>query len=305
MTLTSEAQELVVVDSNGGMGHAHPVGEPISVMPIEVVDMAASQDLSSNLEVCEPGVIEIVVEELPGAPDGTPDPEPVLEVEEDLDEKSKKDDENDAKSKKPEKWDWASKGSEGFILWVKERLSDVPKHSGFDTAGLERAVSYLDKLDNEISKAMRLDLDGELDANKIEEVRSKIDEGISRLHDRLDKVKSSKKKSRKKKADIDSQIVKEGQKITGVQGIYITVPLLISRIARVCINGMVSAGHDIEDLYERQVKKYKLNDREQAEVRQLLEDMGYALRQDRGYFPDEDVDVASSNNFDWNANYKG
>ncbi|HVY53569.1 MAG TPA: hypothetical protein VHA13_03525, partial [Gammaproteobacteria bacterium] len=179
------------------------------------------------------------------------------------------------------------------------------KHSGYDTAGLERAVSYLEKLDIEISKAMRMDLDGELDANKIEEVRAQIDNGISRLHDRLDKVKKSKKTKRKKSGEASHELVKEGQKITGVQGIYVTVPLLISRIARVCINGMVSAGHDIEDIYKQQVKKYKLNEREQAEVMQLLSDMGYAIRQDRGYMPDEDIDIASSDNFDWAANYKG
>jgi hypothetical protein len=68
---------------------------------------------------------------------------------------------------------------------------------------------------------------------------------------------------------------------------------------------MVSAGHDIEDLYARQVKYYKLSTREQAEVQQLLSDMGYAVRQDRGFMPDEDFDVSSSDNMDWAANYKG
>lgn len=84
---------------------------------------------------------------------------------------------------------------------------------------------------------------------------------------------------------------------------YITVPLLISRIARVCINGMVSAGHDIEDLYERQVKFYKLNEREQAEVMQLLADMGYAVRQDRGFMPNDQLEV--SDGMDWSTNYRG
>jgi hypothetical protein len=68
---------------------------------------------------------------------------------------------------------------------------------------------------------------------------------------------------------------------------------------------MVSAGHDIEDLYSRQVKFYKLNDREQAEVMQLLADMGYAVKQDRGFMPDQDVEIESSDNMDWAANYKG
>jgi ElaB/YqjD/DUF883 family membrane-anchored ribosome-binding protein len=299
MTLQSTAQELIVLEPIGDAQHGVPMHS------LEVMDELPSQHVDMGpLEVNETGEIAIVIDDLPGAPRGTSDPEPILEVVEDKKE-DEKEDENEAKSKKPEKWDWASKGSEGFIIWVKERIDDVPKHSGYDTAGLERAVSYLDKLDSEISKAMRLDVDGDLDANKVEEVRAQIENGISKLHDRLDKVKQSKKKSKKKKADQENSLIKEGQKITGVQGVFVTVPLLISRIARVCINGTISAGHDIEDLYKRQVSKYKLNDREQAEVQQLLFDMGYPIRQDKGYMADEDVDMSSSDNFDWAANYKG
>jgi hypothetical protein len=214
----------------------------------------------------------------------------------------------------------------------------------------------MEKLDSEISKAMRMDLDSELDANKVEKIRSELDNGLSRLRERLDKVKDSKKSSKKRKktaqelqpeinkvldrySDEDLQswvadttlpgeewtaekvivqlanngeepgfeglgLTKHAQKITGVQGVYVTVPLLISRIARVCINGTVSAGHDIEDLYKRQVDKYKLDDREQAEVRQLLWDMGYPMREDRGFFPDDDLEVYDTDNMDWAANYR-
>jgi hypothetical protein len=308
--LISQAQELMVMDPSmapqmgGGQMHlvplevseVHPNHPEEAVMdPIEVKD----QD--------DPLEIKIIIDDIAGAPKGTKDPEEPEELEVSEEDDKAKADENEAKkSAKLGKWDWPSKGAHGFVVWIKERIDDVPKHSGYDSAGLERAVSYLEKLDNEISKAMRLDLDGELDANKIEAVRGTIDEGIARLQDRLDKVKSSKKKSRKKKSEYEFDgIVKEAQKITGVQGVYITVPLLISRIARVCINGMVSAGHDIEDLYERQVKFYKLNDREQAEVMQLLADMGYAVRQDRGFMPDQDLHVEDSDNMDWAANYKG
>jgi len=300
MSLQSTAQELIVVEPDMA-----PHGN-MSLVPLEVEDVPS--DYPAVVEPMEvhdhPIELEIVMD-LPGAPPGTKDPEPesVLEVTEE--EEKPKTDEDDAKAAKTEKWDWAKRGPQGFIAWVKERCNDVPKHSGFDTAGLERAIAYLEKLDNEVSKAMRSDIDGELDANQIEKVRSIIDNGIERLNDRLDKVKRSKKKNRKKKADVSDGLVKEAQKITGVQGIFVTVPLLISRIARVCINGMVSAGHDIEDLYERQVKFYKLNDREQAEVMQLLADMGYAVKQDRGFMPDQDLDTASSDNMDWAANYKG
>jgi hypothetical protein len=310
------------------------------------------------IEVSEPGEIEIVVEELPGAPPGTKHPEPELEVHDETlevkdDGEDKKD---DPKESKNAKWDWSKHGPHGFVAWVKERLDSVPKHSGYDSAGLERAMAYMEKLDSEISKAMRMDLDSELDANNVEKIRAQLDDGLSRLRDRLDKVKDSKKSSKKKKktaADLQSEIntvlerfadedlqawvedtglpgeewtaekvivqlanngcepgyeemglSKVAQKITGVQGVYVTVPLLISRIARVCINGTVSAGHDIEDLYKRQVDKYKLDDREQAEVRQLLWDMGYPMREDRGFFPSDDLEVYDTDNMDWAANYR-
>lgn len=313
--------QLIVLEPSGGLPLGGPHDLEIRDMgPLEVHEESheghgeghhhhhGHGEAADTLEVSEPLEVQLVVDELPGAPPGTPDPAPpeTLEV---SDEAPVEDDSDSKKSKKNEKWDWESRGAQGFVAWIKERLENVPKHSGYDSAGLERAMSYLDRLDNEISKAMRLDLDGELDANKIEEVRSKIDEGQSRLQQRLDKVKKSKKHQKKRsKADLELDslgLVKEGQKITGVQGVYIMVPLLISRIARVCINGMRSAGHDIEDLYERQVKKWALTDREQAEVMQLLADMGYPLRQDRGFMPDDDLEVSDSDNMDWAANYKG
>lgn len=261
----------------------------------------------SPMDVREPGEVAIVIDDIPGAPHDSRDPEPELEVSE---EPLKVEDQNDAgKPKKDPKWDWEAHGPHGFIAWVKSRCDDVPKHSGQDSAGLERAMAYLDKLDGEISRAMRMDLDGELDANQVEKVRAMIDDGIARLHDRLDKVKKVKKTKRSKKKtaefQLDDLLVKEAQKITGVSGVMVTVDLLTSRIARVCINGMVSAGHDIDDLFNRQVKEYGLNKREQASVMQLLFDMGYPLRQDRGFMPEDDFHVEDSDNMDWAANYKG
>src|SRR5574338_636154 len=315
MTLESTAQELIVVDPSS----IAPMGGGMPIVPLEVHDHGMGHDHGHEHEHSHEGtplevgdmadeplevIIDIDFSDLPGAPEGTKDPEPVIEVKDAEDNLTV--DEDPAKSAKNEKWDWSKRGPKGFIAWVKERCDDVPRHSGYDSAGLERAIAYLDRLDGEVSKAMRMDLDGELDADQIEKVRAIIDNGIERLQDRLDKVKSSKKKTRKKKSELEVEgLVKEAQKITGVQGIYIVAPLFASRIARVCINGMVSAGHDIEDLYARQVKKYNLNDREQAEVMQLLADMGYPLRQDRGFMPDEEVDIASSDNMDWAANYKG
>lgn len=302
MTLQSTAQEIIVVDPAMGPSMGD---HGMQIIPLEVYDVPSDHPAVMEPMEVHDEPLEIVMD-LPGAPPGTKDPEPVLEVcePEPEEDKSKAQDVDPAQAAKNEKWDWSKRGPKGFIVWVKERCDDVPKHSGFDTAGLERAIAYLERLDSEVSKAMRNDIDGELDANQIEKVRAVIDNGIERLQDRLDKVKKSKKKPKKKKADGNYDgLVKEAQKITGVQGVFVTVDLLTSHIARVCINGMVSAGHDIEDMFERQASYFSLNKRERAQVIQLLDDMGYAMRRDRGYMPDEDVNAASSDNFDWQANY--
>lgn len=239
--------------------------------------------------------IDISMSDVPGADNA-------LEIEDEEEEDVLSNDsqsaETDYKKSTSKKWDWSDLNSDEFINWVKERLKDIPKHSGMDIAGLERASSYLQKLNSEILKAMRSDLDGELDADTIEVLRSKIDDGVSKLEKRIDKINKKKKAS-----DEDHKIVKNAYKHPGIHGIYITVPLLISRIARVCINGMVSGGHDIGDLFIKLSKKYDLSDREKAETFQLIQDMGYDIHTDRGFFPDEKINT-EEDNFDWSARYR-
>ena len=303
MSLTTTAQIAEVLED------APPVvfysGLP---SPELVMEMHSPSALPEEVKECGPECEdEIVVSELPGAPDHLPpEKEATLEVKEINDATVESNQTNEAKDKLVGKWDWKKAledGTDHFVVWIKERLDDVPKHSGYDKAGLERAVAYLEKLDNEISKAMRLDLDGKLDADKIEDVRSKIDDGVERLHARVDKI--SKKKGKRKKASFDDGIVKEAQKLPSINGITVVVPLLISRCARVCINGMVSAGHDMMDLYKQQVDKFDLNIREQAELQQLIMDMGYATASfDRGYLAgkeDRDLEVGE---FDMMSSYQ-
>lgn len=209
--------------------------------------------------------------------------------------------EEDVVAEERDLWDYGE--LKQFLPWLNKMFSSVPGHSGHDTAGIERAIAYLNALDKSISRAVRSDIKNELDIAKIEDARKAIHDGIDRLEERLERLSAGRKKKNKKKADEENGLVKEAQKITGVSGVMVTVPLLISRIARVCINGHVSAGHDIEELFAKQVDKYKLTDREQAETLQLLEDMGYPVRRDRLNLTNEKMDIASSDNGDWAAQY--
>jgi hypothetical protein len=269
-------------------------------------------DHAHEVSLEEPHDLEIVVQDLPGVDHLDPEREKELEVSEDNSSTMESSDANNLSKSKPkekekDKFDLKhliQHGTDAVVARIKELLDGVPKHSGYDESGIERCIKYFEKADDGISDAMCADLDGKLDANKIEEIRSKIDDGKGRLYDRYEKI-VSKKNKKKKRAEELFGLVKEGQKATRIDGIVITVPLLISRIARVCANGAVSAGKDIEELFARQVKEYDLDKREQAELIQLLEDMGHYFRQDRGFSTDTaTVDQRSPENYDWMPNFQ-
>lgn len=269
--------------------------DDVMLLDDELLDEDSSLDPGDGEVVFEIGPeleLTLSLEKVPGALDQEdifPEEEIVVEEPEEVEV-------ND------DPWSWSVKE---FLPWLDKMMKQVPTHSGKETVGLERAIAYLQKVDKEISKAVRSDFNNNIDIDMVEKARDEIQRGIERLEDRHEMVTSNKyRKKRKKKADDESdELVKEAQKSTHVGGIVVSVPLFISHLARVLINGMVSGGHDIEDMFVKLEKKYKLTDREKAELVQLLQDMNYPVRRDRGFMLDEEVDTRSSDNFDWSANY--
>lgn len=258
--------------------------------------MGNTMEVNEDIEVSdEPTEVVFVLDDIPGAPNAK---EIMVRTDDDDDEVEVEADEDGG-------WKWEPAG---FLSWLQNMFKNVPSHSGYDSTGLEKAIAYFEALDKEITKAMRTDFKNEIDSAQAEKAREQIENGLQRLIDRLEKINGEKYKRKSKKSKSWAEevgIVKEAQKAVKITGITITVPLLISRIARVCINGMVSAGHDIEDMYKRQVEEYDLNKREQAELSQLLADMGYPMFQDRGYPAGEPVEAWRNDNFDWSAQYRG
>jgi uncharacterized protein YktB (UPF0637 family) len=108
-------------------------------------------------------------------------------------------------------------------------FSSVPSHSGYDSTGLEKAISYFEALDREITKAMRTDFKNEIDSAKAERAREQIEEGLERLVKRLEGVKKTKFKKGKKSKSwvVETGLVKEAQKASEIyklheqSGVYI------------------------------------------------------------------------------------
>jgi hypothetical protein len=265
-----------------------------------------SQAITLDLDGDGDPDLMFLLDPVPGAPDA----EEII-VSEDEDEEGSDKDEEDVEVE-DDPWDWQSKGPGFFIDWLKKRFTNVPQHSGYDTTGLEKAISYFEALDKEITRAMRQDYKDEINHAHAERAREQIEKALDGLIKRLEDVKSTKYTRHKKKSDkkkksslTEGAIVKEASRGEKIIGIVITVPLLISRIARVCVNGVVSAGHDINDMFLRQAKEYSLDKREKAELAQLLDDMGYPMFVDRGLEVGDDLDSTRSDNFDFAANFRG
>lgn len=224
---------------------------------------------------------------VPGAEDQSEIEEPEeIEVEEEEDDLDIKDD----------PWKWKV---ENFLDWWDERMNSIPKHSGREIAGCERAIAYLKHCLKEAQKASRMDIDNKIDIDKLESATDEAHKGIENLENRIEKLEKTKRPKKKKKADLeDNGLVKEAR----MPNFQVNVSLFISHIARIIINSTVSSGKDAVDTFRHLVKKYDLTKREQAEVVRLLEDCGFITYVDFGKYGDEFIDITSEQNYEWSAN---
>lgn len=258
--------------------HKHDHEEPVA----EIVVLKVDED--------EPEHEEELSFELPFVPGGEHQEEIVDENELSV---SEDDDKVEVVS---DPWAWRENGLKNFLPWLKEKMDHPPSHSGVDSVGLERCIAYFTELNKIISQAVRTDLKNELNIGSVEKAREEIHKAIVRLTERLERINGNKFK-KKKKSDDESDgegFVKEAQKASKFM---VTVSLLESHIARVCINATVSAGKSLEDTFAKLATKYKLSEREKVSVIQLLSDMSFPIRIREANF-DENFDPTSSDNIE-------
>jgi hypothetical protein len=130
--------------------------------------------------------------------DGTTDSSPVslpvvlITPERDVEEEEKEEVEA------PRETTWEQDGDHGkFLVYLHNKLSEIPQHSGQTTVGCEKAISYLKRLDREISKAIQGDENNKIDENEAEKLRDIIYDYIDQLEGAYE-VLIEKKKKRKK-----------------------------------------------------------------------------------------------------------
>jgi len=266
-------------------------------------------DLGDTLEDLDEDVTKFVEEHgdmplsdlLPGADDYQPDEEPEPET------------------------DYANdKDLSKFMAHVEELYpAQIPKHDGKSTVGCERAISFLDRMNGDISRAIREDHDSILDIAKLEDIRVNIMRDVLVLKDHLGKLKRQIKDNHAQKDSTASSIpnwkspsgrnlsyddLKDAEelekKASTPNNLVIAVSPFERAISGMMINAHVSAGHPMEDVYASLKKKYSLTDREELSIMQLCMDSGFHIFKDRGsYAPEGSKDDDGKRGVDFVRNY--
>lgn len=145
--------------------------------PVEVIEL---DELPAGLEVSD-----IVQELLPGS--AVPPP---------------------SKEEEKKETNWEKDGDHAkFLLYLKDRLSKIPTHSGQTSVGCEKAISFLRKLDREISKAIQSDEKNVIDEAEAEGLRDTILDFINQLEDAHGKIMEKKKTNKKASVWVGKEVV--------------------------------------------------------------------------------------------------
>lgn len=206
-----------------------------------------------------------------------------------------------------------------FMDFVSDQYpGKIPKHDGTSTVGCERAISFLDRLNGNISKAIREDHESILDIAKLEDVRLNIMRDVLVLKDHLSKLKKQIKDSHSKKASIPDWKSPSGASVSYEElrrreelrkiaatpnNLVIAVSPFERAISGMMINAHVSSGHPMEEVYASLKKKYDLTDREELSIMQLCMDSGFHIFKDRGSYSEEPAGDGEKRGIDFVRNY--
>jgi len=186
---------------------------------------------------------------------------------------------------------------------------NIPQHDGRSMVGCEKAISFLDKTNSEISRAIREDTENALDVQGLEDTRVKIMRDIMVLKEHLGKLKKKLKEEHGKKASLDENGIPNWVSASGEEveysdlkkeaatprNIVIAVSPFERAISGIMINAHVSGGHSIEDVYGFLSNKYSIDEREELAIMQLCMDSGFHIFKDRGTYSPNDSSADNAN----------
>jgi hypothetical protein len=221
--------------------------------------------------------------------------------------------ENEAREAKPEtpkSW-LETKKTEQFVQFLDEQMAKIPtiQHAQGNLSKMENSMARWKKLNNFCSEAMRNDFDGLLDFEDIDKKRQQIEYNMDTLQDAIDSLhhmKKTRRNQRRRRADDDQDgtMTKEAT-APHFSGFQMVITPFQRAIVGAMINGKVSGGRNIDEMWKAAKEKYKMDDREELEILQILADMGYPEFKDR-LRVGEDEDPSREDGFgEWQSSYYG
>lgn len=244
--------------------------------------------------------------------------------------------------------DWEHDGDHAyFVVYMKDRLDQIPEHSGTTTVGCEKAISYLRKLDKELSDAVRTDEDDKIDEQEAESIRDMIYDYINKLEDAHDKLMGKYKKkaglkvgkkvvarikdgqdikyyiavgsasgeetllpvdveepSDKQVAQfVEGEQLKNNMKKAAGAGVYLFEDPFLHSITRLLIQGHITNGKDMREMYAELKNKYAFTPREELSIHELLYQKGFPLIKDLGRIGEDAVRPQEGRGFEHATEY--
>lgn len=224
--------------------------------------------------------------------------------------------EEDEEEEEEAETNWVDDRDTGkFIDYLRDSFANIPQHSGNSISGCEKALAYLNKLNREISEAVRKDDKNALDdvLDEVEEFRVKILKGMVALKKRIGELKKKfKEEGSQKIANETANLIKEsleaGEEIVkeAKSGkLQVVITPFERAITGILINSVVSAGHPFEEVYDYLKKKFSLTEREELAILQIVMDMGFPVFKDRGTIGESGDGKQEGHHVDFIKNYFG
>ena len=175
----------------------------------------------------------------------------------------------------------------------------TPNEVRSSLSAVEQALGQWKDLNKHITTALSGDYHTKLDAKYLDSHRNTIERYIAEL-ERIKNSYMNLKKNRR--ADEQHEIIKEATtpKYLGMQT---NMTLFERGVVGALINGVVSGGRNMEELYEIAKKKYEFTDREELAIFQALMDLGYPTFKDRLRIGDDSQDPDGKNIGEWQSQY--
>jgi len=215
------------------------------------------------------------------------------------------------KEQKPEQMenksdDWRSSGkSELFPQHLEKELGRIKKPSQIrgNRAEMERAKGQYMQLCSDISRALRSDYEGVLDAEDIDRKRHVVEQYVDQIELALDGIKRMmQERKKRRRAGDDPELVKEAT-APHFNGMQIVITPFERAVVGALINGVVAGGRNMEELYSEAKSKYDIKPREELSIFQIMTDMGYPCFRDRLRLGDNEDPSRTSGFGEWSSAY--